>query len=200
MNSSVELWKKHPDIERIEVSSFGRVRSVKGHYYNGIPNNSGYLQVQFYVNGKHTSKMVHRLVAQTFIPNPNNLPQVHYKDGNKTNNNVSNLEWCTASYNAKYREKNGKALGVPVFAINLATREVSKFPSQKEASRIIGLYQPSINAVVKGRLKQTGGYWFVNADDSAVDITKRKLREIGKTRLTAADADSTKFVSQVISE
>lgn len=80
MSIPVEFWKKHPDIEKIEVSSFGRVRSVKGHYYKSLLDSHGYLQVGFRVNGKHVSRFVHRLVAQAFIPNPNNLPQVNHKD------------------------------------------------------------------------------------------------------------------------
>lgn len=109
MISQVELWKKHPDIDKIEVSSFGRVRSVKGCYYTSSPYTGGYLKIGFSVNGKRVTKKVHRLVAQAFIPNLNNLPMVNHKDGNRTNNNVSNLEWCTASYNAKYREKYGES-------------------------------------------------------------------------------------------
>jgi len=200
MESQGEIWKSHPDIEGIEVSSFGRVRSVKGYCYKSNPGNSGYLLVQFYMNGKHVNKNVHRLVAETFIPNPNNLPEVNHKDGDRVNNNVSNLEWCSHSYNIQYREKYGEALGVPVFAVNLSNPEVSWFPSQIEASRSLGLFQPNINAVIKEKYKQTGGFWFVNDDDNAVDLTKQKLNEIGKTELTAADADSVDFVSKIIYE
>ena len=180
----IEVWKKHPDIEKIEVSSFGRVRSAKGHYYKISSTNSGYLQVEFRVNGKRIHKYVHRLVAEAFIQNKNNMPQVNHKDNNRTNNNVSNLEWCTISYNAKYREKFGissaEALGHPVFAINLDTNEVSHFPSQIEASRVLELKQQSINAVIRGKNKQTGGFWFVNDDENADDAIKNKLHNICK--------------------
>lgn len=183
MNSPVELWKKHPDIDKIEVSSFGRVRSVKGHYYKGIPNNYGYLQVKFNANGKRVAKLVHRLVAQTFIPNHNNLPMINHKDCDPTNNNVDNLEWCNASYNQKYREKFGKALSQPVFAINLTILKVSRFPSQHEAGRALGVNRVSINRVIKGKRNQAGGYWFVSDDGHAVEVVKRKLHDIGETGL-----------------
>lgn len=177
-----EIWKKHPDIEKLEVSSFGRLRSVKGHYYKNWRSRGGYFYVSFSIDGKITSKSVHRLVAQTFIKNADNLPQVNHKDCDRTNNNVDNLEWCTASYNSKYREKFGmpniETLGKPVLAISLDTHEVSRYPSQHEAGRKLGISDGNISSVVKGRLKQTGGFWFVNADEHALDIVKSKLHDV----------------------
>ena len=101
MNSQVEIWKSHPDIEGIEVSSFGRVRSVKGHYYTISTRSDGYLQVQLHMNGKHINKLVHRLVAQTFIPNLNNFPEVNHKNCVRDDNYVANIEWCSRKYNRR---------------------------------------------------------------------------------------------------
>lgn len=170
MKGQTEIWRKHPEYTEIEVSTMGRVRTVKGHYYKISHNNSGYLQVEFRVNGKRIHKYVHRIVVETFIPNPDNLPQVNHKDNDRTNNNVDNLEWCTREYNIAYREKYGTPAKdfvpkSPVYAVNLKTQETLWFESQHEASRVLGLQQPNINAVIKGRIKQTGGYQFENADD-----------------------------------
>jgi len=176
-----EIWKAHSEYAGIEVSTFGNVRTLdrvissetmtrftKGRILKQQLNHNGYLQVGFRVNGKRVTKRVHRLVAQTFIKNTDNLPQVNHKDCDSTNNNASNLEWCTASYNQKYREKYGisatESLGVPVFAINLTTLEVSRYQSQHEASRALGVYQASINKVIKGKYKQACGYLFANDD------------------------------------
>jgi len=178
MKCPVEFWKKHPDIDGIEVSSLGRVRSVKGYCYKSNLGNSGYLIVQFYMNGKHVNKNVHRLVAQTFIPNPNNMLEVNHKDSSRTNNNASNLEWCSHSYNLRYREEFGEALSQPVLSIKLSTLEVSRFRSQNEASRMLGANVGNINAVIKGRIKQTHGYWFVNDDEKADDLIKCKLSRL----------------------
>jgi hypothetical protein len=164
MENETEIWWRHPEIDKIEVSSFGRVRSVKGHYYTNHPDRGGYMRVSFRVNGKKVNKLVHRLVAETFVHNPNSLPMVNHKDCNRSNNNAENLEWCTSKYNRQYQEDFGEALGRPVLAVNLTTLEVSRFSSQHEASRVLGIQQPNINAVIKGRLKQTGGYRFENAD------------------------------------
>jgi len=188
MNSPAELWKKHSDIDKIEVSSFGRVRSLKGHCYVNRIDGGGYMRIKFRLNGKIVTKLVHRLVAQTFIPNPSNLPQVNHKDCDRTNNNVSNLEWCSGLYNNQYRVKFGKSRGVPVFAINLKTQEVSQFPSQAEAGRVLGVKQTNITGVVKGRLKQAGGYRFTNANDNATNISETELK---------VSATSTNSVSQV---
>jgi len=182
-----EIWRAHPDFEKIEVSSFGRVRSVKGHYYTGFIDKDGYIIVGFRMNGKRVSKKVHRLVAQTFLPNPNNFPQINHLDCNRKNNNVDNLEWCDASYNQQYREKYGvsntEALGHSVFAINLTALEVSHFSSQNEASRVLGVSQGNINMVIKGSRNQTGGFWFVNDDGHAVEAVKSKLHDVGGTGL-----------------
>ena len=112
-----EIWK---DIEGYEglyqVSNKGRVKSLKrkicsnsNHKYNTLSEKllklSGggkYIQVILCKDGKTSAKLVHRLVAQAFIPNPNNLPCVNHKDENKKNNDVRNLEWCTYKYNNEY--------------------------------------------------------------------------------------------------
>ena len=194
MISKTEIWKSHPDIPGIEVSTFGRVRTLdrvvssekrtrftKGHVLKQHDNTHGYLNVCIPIDGKGTMKYVHRLVAQTFIQNPNNLPEINHKNCDKYDNRVSNLEWCTSSYNSQYREKYGisqtESSGHPLFAINLTTLKVSRFRSQSEASRSLGFFQESINAVVNGKQKQTHGYWFVNDDENASDAIKRKLEE-----------------------
>lgn len=177
MESQGEIWKAHPEYTEIEVSTLGRVRTldrvisngkgtrlVKGQVLKPFGSGIGYLQVSIQIDGKRTNKYVHRLVAQTFLSNPNGFPMVNHLDCDITNNKVENLEWCTASYNSKYREKFGKASGHPVFAINLTTLEVLYFRSQREASRELGVSHGNIYSVLKGRIKQTGGYHFENAN------------------------------------
>lgn len=193
MNNSVESWKRHPDIGIIEVSTFGRVRTldrivprgkytqfVKGLILKQYDNGNGYLHVVLSMNGKTVTKKVHRLVAETFIPNPDNFPEVNHKNCNRANNNVENLEWCTRSYNRQYREKYGvsqtEALGNPVFAINLETLEVSHFRSQSEASRELGVFKQNVNNVIKGIIKQTGGYLLVSDDGHSVDVVNHKIK------------------------
>ena len=196
MENQVEIWKSYPYISGIEVSTLGRVRTldrvvqnrngtrlVKGHVLKPFNSGRGYMQVQFYMNGKRFNKKVHRLVVEAFIPNPDNLPEVNHKNCDRDDNRVENLEWCSRSYNRQYREKYGvsqtEASGHPLFAVNLSTLEVSHFRSQGEAGKALGFDKGNINRVIKGRQKTAYGFWFVNDDGHAVDVVKSKLHDIG---------------------
>ena len=183
-----EVWSVYPEFDFIEGSNLGRVRTVdrvvkcgnhaqfvKGRILKQQLDRCGYLFTDFRVNGKKVNRKVHRIIAQTFLPNPDNLPQVNHINCNKTENNVDNLEWCTPQYNITYREKYGKALSRPVFAINLNTFEILRFPSRAAAAHSLGVYSTSISAVIRGKLKQAGGFWFTE-DESK--ITKEKLQSI----------------------
>lgn len=184
---NIEIWKRHPEYPFVEVSSFGDVRTldrvvrtrlVKGRVLKQYLNRNGYLFVQFSLNGKQVKKKVHRLVAQTFTPNPNNWPEVNHKDCNRTNNNIDNIEWCSRSYNQKYREKYGVSFGHPLFAVNLNTMKVSRFSSQSEASRELKISQGNIGMVVRGKLNHARGYWFTNSDNNTIEATKQKFGDV----------------------
>lgn len=118
-----EIWKPIKGYEGLyEVSNLGRVKAlerkkncnrgygvIKEHFLK--PNNHGtcgYYRVPL-TNREHIRKyyLVHRLVAENFIENPKNLPQINHKDGNKENNAVDNLEWCTVSFNIKHAYETG---------------------------------------------------------------------------------------------
>ena len=100
----MEEWRSIPGYEGLyEVSNKGNVRNVRRNTLLRLPKtNKGYIQVVLCKNGIMNGLKVHRLVAQAFIPNPDNLPMVNHKDEDKTNNNVDNLEWCDAKYNSNY--------------------------------------------------------------------------------------------------
>lgn len=110
-----ELWKTVPDhrFTNYEISNKGRVRS-KAYIDNAgilhgvhakklIKKSSGYIQVILYQGNSFKTYKVHQLVAKAFIPNPSKYPIINHKDEDKANNCCSNLEWCTYSYNSKYR-------------------------------------------------------------------------------------------------
>lgn len=162
------------------VSSDGKVWSLnynhtgKTNELKPRANRHGYLRVDLHTNGQHAMKSVHRLVAQAFISNPNNLPQVNHKDQDKTNNCVDNLEWCTAEYNSNWGDRNeriGKAqTNHPVKSkpvVCLETGEV--YSSMHEAERQTGTPLQSISACLNGKRKTAGGFhWakFIEDDNS----------------------------------
>ena len=164
-----ENWK---DIEGYEglyqVSNLGRVKRVKtDRVLKGYKNTCGYLIINLCENSIVSSKKIHRLVAQAFIPNPDNKSQVNHIDEDKTNNNIDNLEWVTAKENNNHGTRNeriGKAISklksIPIIATNIKTGESTEFYGARECARQLGLHQASITKVLKGRYKQTGGYTF----------------------------------------
>lgn len=114
-----EIWRPVEGYEGLyEVSSYGRVKSLDRYdrrkcFRKGrilIQNNDGrgYMSVQLCVNGKIKKYLVHRLVSQAFIPNPDVLPEVNHKDENPENNSVTNLEWCDRKYNVNYGTRKDK--------------------------------------------------------------------------------------------
>lgn len=100
----MEYWKEIPGYEGLyEVSNKGNVRNVRRNKLLRLSKtNYGYIRVVLSKNRIKTLLSVHRLVAQAFLPNPDNLPMINHKDEDKTNNNVTNLEWCDAKYNNNY--------------------------------------------------------------------------------------------------
>ena len=103
----MEIWKDIKDYEGLyQISNKGRVYSYRTNKFLSICYTSkGYQIVGFKINGKQVMKQIHRLVAESFIENPENKPCVNHKDGNKENNCVDNLEWCTYSENNKHAYK-----------------------------------------------------------------------------------------------
>lgn len=104
-----EKWEPIKDFEdKYEISSLGRIRNKLTNKILKMTNKNGdYFRIILYNKNKKKSCYIHRLVAETFIPNPQNYHYVNHKDLNKQNNKVENLEWCTQSYNTIHAIKNG---------------------------------------------------------------------------------------------
>lgn len=149
--------------ERYQITDDGRVWSkISNKYLKENPTEDGYLRVCLCrEDGLKRQVCIHRLVAETFIPNPDKLPQVNHKDECKTNNSVENLEWCTSKYNntyngrhlkcaAKIKEINTIRSGKPVNQFTLDGKLVGTYPSTWEASRKTGFTKQGIMIACHG--------------------------------------------------
>ena len=191
-----EIWRDVKGYEGLyQVSNLGRIKSLErfiktrknkngmnGYIHKQesirIPTKDykGYLRLNLCKEGKQKPFKVHRLVAQAFIPNPNNLPQVNHKDENKENNCITNLEWCTNEYNHNYGTRNKRVAEkqkgrkipfeqiknkIAVLQINKDTNEViRKYDSIKEAQICCGVktHYSHIGACCKGERKTAYGF------------------------------------------
>ena len=170
-----EIWKDVSEYEGFyQVSNKGNVYSVErkdsqgqrrgGRILKPKYSRGGYLMVHLYKNGKMKAKSVHRLVAETFLPNPNGLPQVNHRDEVKDNNKVGNLEWCDSKYNINYGtllERSAQAQSKKVRAVNVKTGEVLTFNSTREAGRK-DYDQSSVAKACKGVYNANGGNLYRN--------------------------------------
>lgn len=170
-----EVWKDIQGYEGIyQVSNLGNVRSldrVSEHRVSGKITlkgknvaksfNGNYLLVNLSKEGKIKRPMIHKLVAETFIPNPQGLPCVNHKDENKLNNEVSNLEWCTYKYNSNYgtciersREKKEKK----VIQYDLNGNFIKEWKSLAEAEKVGGFNHRGISRCATGQRNKAYGY------------------------------------------
>lgn len=139
---------------RYGISVKGEVYSYLSHKFLKTPvGKRGYENVNLIdSNGVTHLKCVHRLVALTFIPNPDNLPQINHIDGDKTNNHVCNLEWCSAAHNLKHARETGLHMSDGDKAVIQIKdgKVVARFKSASEASRATGIKRSSISNVCRG--------------------------------------------------
>ena len=148
--------------ENYEVTTTGEVINTKtGRVLKSGKNTCGYLHVVLCKNGKTKIKRIHRLVAEAFIPNPDNLPCVNHKDENKTNNCVDNLEWCTHEYNINYGTHNKrmtKTKSKPILQLRKDGSLVRIWPSASEVHKVLNYSQGHISECCRGERHLSYGY------------------------------------------
>lgn len=178
----IEIWKDIPGYEGYyQASNFGRVKSLERICYrnNGWSEKAkycfpekikeiqtqtqGYSQVVLYKDGVGKTIRLNTLIARMFIPPIENKPYVNHIDGNKKNNRVDNLEWCTASENVRHAYKNGLARHYTRKVAQIDEKEVvvCVYDSIKEASAISKISKGNICSACKGKRKgKAGGYYW----------------------------------------
>ena len=148
------------------MSNFGKVRSLKFRGRNIIrelkqsKNLKGYLRVELYKEKKHKIHMVHILVAQQFILNPENKEQVNHKNAIKIDNRVENLEWCTPSENIKHSWEKGLQKGKTkrVEQYDIEGNFIKEWGSQIKASKKLNINKGNISSCCSGKRNEAGGY------------------------------------------
>lgn len=156
-----EIWKPVKDYENLyKVSNLGNVKSldrvitdkngkvklIKGKIHKLYLTHSGYLSIGLYKNSEQKIFRVHRLVADAFIPNPKNLPQVNHIDENKENNCVNNLEWCTVSENGLRKSKKGEK---KILQYDKEGNFIKEWDSIKKASLELNIKYSTLQEAVK---------------------------------------------------
>lgn len=197
------MWKSVDGYEGYyEVNEAGEVRSVdryvvesKGRYAGkmrflkgalmkqsrggGRDRNNTYNVVNLRREGTSWVAPVHILVARAFIQNPNNLPMINHKDGNKRNNNVDNLEWVTCSENNLHALRTGlrSPRGNPIGQYDEGMNLIAVYKSTCEASRKTGVTRGGISHCVNGRTNSSGGFIWKKLSESQTTISKESTQE-----------------------
>jgi len=154
------------------VSNLGRFKNSYGTIMDNYKvNENGYIRVYIY----NKTYALHRLIALTFIENPENKEQVNHIDGNKLNNCVANLEWTTCSENNLHKFKIGLGNNFTrkIVQYDLEMNKVNEFKSIAEAAKQLNIGKTNINGVLRNINKTAGGFVFKYADDTNIDFSKK---------------------------
>ena len=167
----IEVWKDIKDYEgKYQISNLGNVKSINYNHTGKEKilklkiNRRGYQFITLYKDNKKYYPAVHRLVAETFILNPDKLEQVNHIDGNKRNNSVSNLEWCTNLENMRHADRTGlsnhRGTIKAVEQLDLNGNVINKFEALADAGKFLGIKgKPvGISKVINGKRKTAYGY------------------------------------------
>jgi len=167
----MEEWKDISGYEGLyQISNYGNVRAINYNHTGRtkdmrLCNSSfGYSQICLTKNNHKSTKKVHRLVAEAFIPNPNNYKAVNHKDENKKNNHVDNLEWCSAKYNNNYGTRIART-SREYYQLDLDGKLISVWKSGKEIERELGFDRRHINRCCAGGIPTAYGYKWKKAAD-----------------------------------
>lgn len=163
-----EIWKPIQEYEGLyEISNTGKVKSlIKGRLLKPANHVKGYLFTTLTKDGKHSRFYIHRLVASAFLGSESSNKEVNHIDGNKKNNCVENLEWCTGIENKEHAYRTGKRptmAQVPVEMFSDSGVLLNVFPSMNEAARVTGVHSGRISSCCSGKCKRAGGYIFRKA-------------------------------------
>ena len=160
--TEVETFVKIEGFKKYEVSNLGKVRNIKtGRILKPWITKDGYLMYGLYGYDKRKKLYLHRIIATAFIDNPEGKPCVNHIDENKLNNDLSNLEWCTAKENNVHGTRTKRVaekLSQKVIQLDLNDNVLNVFKSMVQAERETGIPNGNISSCCNGKLKSAGGF------------------------------------------
>lgn len=175
----IEIWKPIDGYKNYEVSNYGRVRSLMFNRSKILKKRNihhGYCGVVLYKDKKPKAFTIHKLVAQAFIPNPDNLPSINHKDENKANNCVDNLEWCTILYNNTYNNRHLKAGKKHTKKVNQYTLDgefVKEWPSIVAIQEELGFQKTSISQCCRNVRKKAHNFKWQFVNNQIIEPNKK---------------------------
>lgn len=175
------------------ISNYGRLKSINrtrilfngckarinGKIKKATLSEKGYYSYTLNFDGKRIARRVNRMVAEKFIDNPNNLPEVNHKDENTLNNRVDNLEWCTHEYNINYGTRTIRAIksaSKPIQQYSLDGNFIKEWNSLADASKELNISRGTLCSCLKGDIKSCGGYqWKYKNSDKVIQKYKSNI-------------------------
>ena len=189
------MWKKvifEGQETDYSVSTEGAVRKDTTNYILSQSMQQDYKFVTLLINGKQKRMRVHRLVAETFLENPENKPYVNHINGNRGDNNVENLEWVTPSENSQHAVQSGlwgSGRARPVIQYNLDGEQMAIFPSASEAARQTGGSQSKVTMCCRRQRETANDYQWRYLDDENQDVKKIQKRYITGKRVARCNEE-----------
>jgi hypothetical protein len=158
-NIDNELWKSIYGYEMYEISNMGRIKMLNGKIRNSFSDFNGYCSIRLKSGDISKSELVHRLVANTFIPNPENKPIVNHIDSNKKNNNINNLEWTNMSENISHAYNTGTHnQASKIIQYNKDKIKIQEFNSINDASRKLNICASTLSKLCRKKYSKTNLY------------------------------------------
>lgn len=174
------------------ISEDGQVWNKKtGAAMHGSVNSHGYMVLSLTKDGKKKDRKLHRLLAATFIPNPNGYECVNHKDGNKLNNSLANLEWCTKGYNNRHarEELDIDFATKPVCQTTMSGEIVAVWASQSLAAKSVGVTPVCISRCCEGTAATAGGYKWEPACKMFSDYVRDRKRDVIRKQIMKLEAE-----------
>lgn len=182
-----------PGYESIyQISSDGKVWNVKsGATLRGNVNSHGYVVVSLTKDGVKKDCKLHRLLALAFLPNPNDFDCVNHKDGDKLNNSLDNLEWCTKGYNNRHaREQLGIDFSAkPVCQTTMSGDFVALWANLSQAAKSVGVTSACVSRCCEGHANSAGGYRWEFAAKAFSDFVAAQKKESIRRKIAELSAE-----------